>query len=312
MKEERFKLTRIRGAGDPILDDEIITDLKRVAESEGTTTLTQRLYTESGKFNCSTVSRRFGSWAQAVAKAGLTPGDNRRPLRVSDKQLLEDMRRVAQDLGKDTVGMKEYGERGRYAYNTVNRRFGSWNKALRSAGLAISNRVNIADDELFENILDLWQHYGRQPRRRELASRPSKFSTGPYTRRFGSWKKALEAFVENANESGHEPPPVGEFVHSESIDSSAKVDRVPSASLASQPMASKRPSTPRDPNYRLRYRVLQVDKFSCRACGASPAKDPGVELHVDHIVPWSRGGETRLENLQTLCSRCNLGKSNVL
>jgi 5-methylcytosine-specific restriction endonuclease McrA len=33
---------------------------------------------------------------------------------------------------------------------------------------------------------------------------------------------------------------------------------------------------------------------------------------VDHIVPWSKGGETILENLRTLCSKCNLGKGNVL
>ncbi|MFZ6816453.1 HNH endonuclease [Undibacterium sp. Rencai35W] len=29
------------------------------------------------------------------------------------------------------------------------------------------------------------------------------------------------------------------------------------------------------------------------------------------MVPWSKGGETVLANLQTLCSVCNLGKSNV-
>ena len=61
---------------------------------------------------------------------------------------------------------------------------------------------------------------------------------------------------------------------------------------------------------RLRYKVMKRDSFKCCACGASPAKDPAVELHIDHIIPWSKGGETRLENLQTLCSRCNLGKSD--
>jgi 5-methylcytosine-specific restriction endonuclease McrA len=34
----------------------------------------------------------------------------------------------------------------------------------------------------------------------------------------------------------------------------------------------------------------------------------GVELHVDHVTPWSKGGETTLANLQTLCNKCNLGK----
>ena len=61
---------------------------------------------------------------------------------------------------------------------------------------------------------------------------------------------------------------------------------------------------------KLRYQVLKRDNFKCCACGASPAKDPAVELHIDHIVPWSKGGETVLDNLQTLCSRCNIGKSD--
>ena len=70
--------------------------------------------------------------------------------------------------------------------------------------------------------------------------------------------------------------------------------------------------TSRDINLRLRFRVLQRDNFKCCACGASPAKDASVELHVDHIMPWAKGGETVLENLQTLCSKCNLGKSDMV
>ena len=62
---------------------------------------------------------------------------------------------------------------------------------------------------------------------------------------------------------------------------------------------------------KLRYQVLKRDNFKCCACGASPAKDPAVELHIDHIVPWSKGGETKLDNLQTLCSRCNIGKGDL-
>ena len=61
---------------------------------------------------------------------------------------------------------------------------------------------------------------------------------------------------------------------------------------------------------KLRYQILKRDNFKCCACGASPAKDPSIELHIDHIIPWSKGGETAPDNLQTLCSKCNLGKSN--
>ncbi|MCI5815572.1 HNH endonuclease [Ruminococcus sp.] len=46
-------------------------------------------------------------------------------------------------------------------------------------------------------------------------------------------------------------------------------------------------------------------------CGRSPSTTIGLELHIDHIIPWSMGGETVIDNLQTLCSDCNLGKSNL-
>ena len=81
----------------------------------------------------------------------------------------------------------------------------------------------------------------------------------------------------------------------------------------SGPTGTKRAvSASRSISDKLRYQVLKRDHFACRACGASPAKDPSVELQIDHIIPWSKGGQTELENLQTLCSKCNLGKSDSL
>ena len=70
--------------------------------------------------------------------------------------------------------------------------------------------------------------------------------------------------------------------------------------------------TKREPGMRLRFEVLKRDNFKCCACGASPAKDPSVDLHIDHVIPWSKGGETVLDNLQTLCSACNIGKSDMI
>ena len=59
----------------------------------------------------------------------------------------------------------------------------------------------------------------------------------------------------------------------------------------------------------LRYDILKRDNFKCVICGRTPKKD-GVTLHVDHIIPVSKGGKTVPENLRTLCSICNLGKSD--
>jgi len=69
--------------------------------------------------------------------------------------------------------------------------------------------------------------------------------------------------------------------------------------------------TKREISERMRFRILMRDGFACKACGRSPATEIGVELHVDHILPWSKGGETVEENLSTKCKECNLGKGNA-
>ena len=58
----------------------------------------------------------------------------------------------------------------------------------------------------------------------------------------------------------------------------------------------------------MRYDVLRRDDFHCVRCGRG--RKDGVKLHVDHIVPVSRGGESVMSNLQTLCEDCNRGKGN--
>ncbi|MGA3403370.1 MAG: HNH endonuclease [Acetobacteraceae bacterium] len=39
-------------------------------------------------------------------------------------------------------------------------------------------------------------------------------------------------------------------------------------------------------------------------------RNPECFLHVDHILPWSRGGKTREDNLRTLCEICNVAGGN--
>lgn len=51
--------------------------------------------------------------------------------------------------------------------------------------------------------------------------------------------------------------------------------------------------------------VWQRDNGQCRMCGATN------ELHFDHVIPFSRGGTSmKAENIQLLCARHNLEKSN--
>lgn len=202
---------------------------------------------------------------------------------VSDDKILSDMRRVASDRGHGRLPSRLYQSQGKYSVTAASKRFGSWNAALKAAGLQQLNEVNIPDEDLHRNIGKVWVSLGRQPRRREMLQPLSAYSERPYTRRFGSWRLALEAFIRWAETSG-----------------GSDID--PADSVA------RKRRTPRDPNLALRWRVMNRDSFRCKNCGRSPATSRSVELHVDHIRPWSEGGETTLENLQTLCSKCNLGK----
>lgn len=49
-------------------------------------------------------------------------------------------------------------------------------------------------------------------------------------------------------------------------------------------------------------------KGVCVSCGV---KSTEQGLDVDHIIPISQGGKTQLENLQTLCVKCNRGKRDL-
>jgi len=125
---------------------------------------------------------------------------------ISDTELLDDLRRVAKLLGKTTVRYNEYPLYGRCASRIFETRFGSWNKALKAAGLDMGRRVNIPEEELFENMERVWTSLGQQPRREEMKKPLSAFSKGTYERRFGGWRAALEKFVEYLNADSTSAP----------------------------------------------------------------------------------------------------------
>ena len=54
-----------------------------------------------------------------------------------------------------------------------------------------------------------------------------------------------------------------------------------------------------------RYNVLKRAKYRCELCGAHESQ---IALHVDHIVPRSKGGPDDLSNFQALCQTCNTNK----
>lgn len=60
---------------------------------------------------------------------------------------------------------------------------------------------------------------------------------------------------------------------------------------------------------KLREYIKERDGHSCQNCGLSTRQEPNLLLEIDHIRPLSKGGMTTVNNLQTLCWRCNRTKS---
>jgi hypothetical protein len=207
-----------------------------------------------------------------------------------EEELLKDLRRVARKLKRKCFSIKEYAALGKYDFSTYFYRFGSWSGPMRKAGLQSYPLFRrITDELLFENIKHVWDSLGKQPTQKQMKSPLSKHVLTTYLNRFGTWRKALKAFVQYINtprakrKSKANAP---EYVAPERIG-----------------MARRR-ANKKTIHARMRYLTITRDKRRCQRCGKAPTLSNRITLDVEHITPFNEGGKTVLENLRTICSAC--------
>jgi len=199
-----------------------------------------------------------------------------------DDELLKDLKRVAVLYNKKSISQKEYKEKGKFSPHTFYNRFGSWNNALTKAGLKVKRTMNISEEDLFNNLEIIWRKLGRQLFYEEMRKPFSKYSIDVYCRRFGGWQKACKAFIKYKKKD----PRFEKLLKLKNIAQTRTI------------------------NEKIRLQVLKRDDYKCQKCGKSPATHRNIYLHIDHIKPFSKGGDNSIENLRTLCNKCNLGRGN--
>ena len=133
--------------------------------------------------------------------------------------------------------------------------------------------------ELIDNLERVWREIGYAPGRRMLAKHGNRISERPYINRWGSVAQACKVLK------------------------LFKDGKITESELLPEDKPRRRGTIP----LALRWKILKRDNYQCVKCGKHP---PDVELEIDHIIPWSKGGADNGKNLQTLCNMCNGGKSD--
>jgi len=231
----------------------------------------------------------------------------RRINEMSEATILDELEKAAKHFDYIEFGRRDFDKIANISSSTVRKHFnGSWikglealRKCLQQKGLNLSprpyapNRI-LSDKELFDEMERIWSKVGQRPSRTEWELSEPKISYNTYKKRFGGWTNACLKFIEYK---------MGGII---------LVDTEPSREMnRTRPGKSfDKVDIGRNISLKIRLKVLDRDAYRCILCGRSPAVDIGVRLHIDHKIPFSRGGKSTIENLQTLCQDCNLGKSD--
>jgi hypothetical protein len=228
--------------------------------------------------------------------------DRHRIDKIHRDRVIAELLKVAEANQYFEFQLKDFEALANISKHPVIATFGSWPAALQELrellrlqgkDLKTRSRDRISNVNLFSEMRRIWSSLGHRPSRYEWESASPAYSYETYKNRFGGWQSACLRFLEH--QMG------GEIQLEED-----SLPTVSSSNMQTPELVIRRRNVPLN----VRLAVLKRDGFRCVLCGRSPANELGVVLHLDHVHPFSLGGESTADNLQTLCQACNLGKSD--
>ncbi len=215
--------------------------------------------------------------------------------RLTEESIITELKRVAENFGYRRYSRHDFDSVSSTCKGSVViERFGSWDAALAATKLSLSpcrrrRKDRIPTNDLLSELARIWESLGHRPSKTEWDNSDARYSYTTYKNRFEGWLSACKVLVDE------------EQLHEVNKTKTARHN------AGEKPIPKERS---RNVPLKVRLAVLKRDRFRCVLCGRSPATHSGVTLHLDHKIPYSDGGETTQENLQTLCQDCNWGKGN--
>jgi sulfur relay (sulfurtransferase) DsrC/TusE family protein len=182
-----------------VTNEELIEELQDYAEEIGETP-TKRKMNLDGRWTGKTYQRHFGSWNEAVKAAGLDI-NLENDVVDSEEELLQDLRDFAEEIGK-TPSRRKMNLDGPWDGKTYRVHFGSWNKAVKAAGLDVNSEHKIANnkEELLQDLRDFAEEIGETPNSHIIKKKCAPWSLPTYRKYFGTFDTALyEAGFDNFN-----------------------------------------------------------------------------------------------------------------
>lgn len=130
----------------------LISDLKRVAELIDKSPNSDE-YDQHGSFGTSTLETRFKSFNESKRLAGLSIGRERN---ISKQDLINDLQKISEKINKSPTS-KEYEKHSDHTTATLQRNFGSFNRAKEKAGLTTeSPDATGKDSSVYVENKDRW------------------------------------------------------------------------------------------------------------------------------------------------------------
>lgn len=115
--------------------------------------------------------------------------------KYSKNEILNELTRVSRSLNVASLREKDFRRNSKISLGVVQNNFGSWNEAIKEAGLVPTSqeykkRKKIDDHELLKDLLRLYEVYGKDPTGILINSK-GNFSARTYIERWGSIQEAF-------------------------------------------------------------------------------------------------------------------------